>query len=114
MLATRIPLEVIRQILLVVSLPYKARRILKNVTFLSNFAGSMKGNLLGMAHANKLYNVGLNANGNQVTSKTILTLEIGERPLDVIAQGDNDVFPGTIWVVDNILKAITVLEPSDY
>jgi len=80
----------------------------------SNFAGSMKGNLLGMAHFNKLYNVGLNASGTQVTSKTVITLEVGQRPLDVTAQGDDDVFPGTIWTLDNILKTITVLEPSDY
>ncbi len=80
----------------------------------SNFAGSMKGNLLAAAHGNKLYRVGLNANGNQVTSKTVLMEGFGTVPLDVTAQGDNDIFPGTVWIADNQLKSIVVLEPSDY
>lgn len=80
----------------------------------SNFANSMKGNLLAAAFGKKLYRVELNGDGTQVTSKSILDNNIGTIPLDVTAQGDNDVFPGTIWVVDNNLKQITVLEPSDY
>jgi len=80
----------------------------------SNFAGSMKGDLLAAAHGNKLYRVGLNANGNQVTSKSVLMQGFGQVPLDVTAQGDNDIFPGTVWIADNQVKSIIVLEPSDY
>lgn len=80
----------------------------------SNFASSMKGNLIAAAFGKKLYRVVLNNNGTQVTSKSVLDNNVGTIPLDVTAQSDNDVFPGTIWVVDNISKSITVLEPNDY
>jgi hypothetical protein len=80
----------------------------------SNFANSMKGDLIAAAFGKKLYRVELNGDGTQVTSKSVLNNNVGVIPLDVTAQGDNDVFPGTIWVVDNNFKSITVLEPSDY
>ena len=80
----------------------------------SNFSNSMKGNLIAAAFGKKIFRVELNANGTQVTSKSILDNNVGTIPLDVTAQGDGDVFPGTIWVVDNNFKSITVLEPSDY
>lgn len=80
----------------------------------SNFANSMKGNLIAAAFGKLVYRVELNNSGTQVTSKSVLDNDVGTIPLDVTAQGDNDVFPGTIWVVDNIAKTITVLEPSDY
>ena len=80
----------------------------------SNFANSMKGNLIAAAFGKKLYRVVLNNNGTQVTSKSVLDNNVGAIPLDVTAQGDDDIFPGTIWVVDYSLKTITVLEPSDY
>ena len=36
------------------------------------------------------------------------------RPLDVVAQGDSEVFPGTIWVADIGNDNITGFEPGDY
>ncbi|MFK8075575.1 MAG: choice-of-anchor D domain-containing protein [Granulosicoccus sp.] len=80
----------------------------------SNFSGSMKGNLIAAAFGKKLYRVELANNGTVVQSKSLLKDGLGTVPLDVTAQGDTDIFPGTIWVVDNIAKTITVLEPSDY
>jgi len=80
----------------------------------SNFAGSMQGNLIAAAFNKTIYRVELNGNGTAVTSKSVLKNNLGKVPLDVTSQGDGDVFPGTIWVVDNIAKTISVLEPSDY
>lgn len=80
----------------------------------SNFANSMKGNLLAVSYGDLLHRVELNGTGDQVLSKSILQADLGGQALDVIAQGDNDVFPGTIWIVHNIFESITVLEPSDY
>lgn len=82
----------------------------------TNFAATMKGDLLAVNFStNKLWRFELNGNGTQVDSKeTLADLQGANAPLDVIAQGDGDLFPGTIWVVDVQLEDITVLEPSDY
>lgn len=80
----------------------------------SNFSGSMKGDLIAAAFTKSIYRVQLNGQGNKVTSKSVLKSGVGSVPLDVTTQGDGDIFPGTIWVVDNIAKNIYVLEPSDY
>jgi hypothetical protein len=37
---------------------------------------------------------------------------VGQVPLDVTAQGDGDVFPGTIWVGNFADGSITVFEPG--
>jgi len=80
----------------------------------SNFGGAMQGDLLAVAFDKSLYRVQLNGNGTVVTSKSELLTDNGQAPLDVTTQGDGEVFPGTIWIVDNIVKTITVLEPADY
>jgi len=80
----------------------------------SNFANSMKGDLIAAAYGRLVYRVELSANGAQVTSKSVIGDNIGAVPLDVTAQGDNDKFPGTIWVIDNNTGSITILEPSDF
>ena len=80
----------------------------------SNFVSSMKGNLIAAAFGKTIYRVELTNNGTQVQSKSEFMTDVGTVPLDVTAQGDDDIFPGTIWVVDNIAATITVLEPSDY
>ena len=74
----------------------------------------MKGDLLAIAFDKSLYRVEFNNQGDVVTSKSVLEDGIGQAPLDVTTQGDDDVFPGTIWIVDNIDKSIVVLEPADY
>lgn len=80
----------------------------------SNFAGSMKGNLIAAAFNKQILRVVLNGNGAAITSRSVIQSNVGSTPLDLTSQGDDDVFPGTIWIVDNIDKNIRVLEPSDY
>ena len=80
----------------------------------TNFAGSMQGDLIAAAFNKQIYRVELNGNGTAVTSKSVLKTGLGTTPLDLTTQGDGDVFPGTIWVADNIAKVIHILEPSDY
>ena len=80
----------------------------------TNFAGAMKGDLVAAAFGKQLFRVELNGNGSAITSKSVLQGDVGTTPLDLTAQGDDDVFPGTIWIVDNIDEEIRILEPSDY
>ncbi|ASJ76428.1 choice-of-anchor D domain-containing protein [Granulosicoccus antarcticus] len=80
----------------------------------SNFAGSMQGDLIAAAFNKVIYRVEFNGNGTAITSNSALLEDLGTTPLDLTAQGDADVFPGTIWVADNIAKVIHILEPSDY
>ena len=74
----------------------------------------MQGDLIAAAFNKSIYRVQLNGNGTPVTSKSVLKTNLGTTPLDLTTQGDGDVFPGTIWVADNIAKVIHILEPSDY
>ncbi len=80
----------------------------------SNFAGSMKGDLLVASFNKSIYRLELNDAGNKVTSKSQLVKNLGNVPLDLTVHGDNDAYPGTIWVADNLADTITVLEPSDF
>ena len=80
----------------------------------SNFANAMKGDLLVATFQNAIVRVQLSADGTKVISNSKLIQGAGQVPLDVVAQGDDDVFPGTIWYVDNIKPDITVLEPADF
>ncbi|MGQ7845462.1 choice-of-anchor D domain-containing protein [Granulosicoccus sp. 3-233] len=80
----------------------------------SNFGGAMKGDLIAAAFGKQIFRVQLNGNGTAITSKSLLLKGQGTTPLDLTTQGDGDVFPGTIWIVDNIDKKIRILEPSDY
>ncbi len=80
----------------------------------SNFAGSMQGDLIAAAFNKSIYRVQFNGNGTTVTSKSVLKADVGTVPLDVTSQGDADVFPGTIWVADNLAPVIHILEPADY
>ena len=80
----------------------------------SNFSGAMQGDLLAAAFNNKLYRVKLNESGNSVEFSNALFSNVGGTPLDVIAQGDNDIFPGTIWVTDFSSRTIVVFEPQDF
>ena len=66
----------------------------------SSFGGSMQGDLLAAFWGNDIVRVQLNAAGDQVLSNTTLFSNVGSQPLDVTAQSDTDVFPGTIWVAD--------------
>lgn len=80
----------------------------------SNFGGAMKNDLIAIAFNKTLFRVQLNNAGNVVTSKSVLKGGLGQSPLDITTQGDNDVFPGTIWVADLFGDQLLVLEPADY
>jgi len=80
----------------------------------SNFEGQMQGDLLAAGFDNKIYRIQLDAEGDDVTSKTSLFNSVGIVPLDVWAQGDDDIFPGTIWVVDIVSGDVIVFEPDDF
>jgi hypothetical protein len=89
----------------------------------SNFGGAMKGNLLTVDYAGSLWRIALNDAGTAVTNSIAssnkliqdpaLATNFGSVPLDVIAQGDTDPFPGTIWVaIFNTANAIEIFEPG--
>jgi len=80
----------------------------------SNFGSAMKGDLVTVGFDKTLRRFQLNGAGTQVTSKSILAEEFGRIPLGIVAQGDNDLFPGTIWIAHNVESMITVFEPADY
>ena len=80
----------------------------------SNFAGSMKGDLLTVTINKQLYRMQLNGNGDGVTSKSVLTGGLSQGSLGLTAQGDAGPFPGTIWVAAYYGDQINVLEPDDY
>jgi len=82
----------------------------------SNFSNSMKGNLLAVAFNGKLYRFKMNASGNAIApgGQTILASGIGSIPLDVVAQGDNEIFPGTMWVAMYGSNDIVIFEPNDF
>jgi len=79
----------------------------------SNFSGSMKGDLLAASFNQSVYRVQLNNNGNKVIGLDKFFTNLGT-PLDVTTQGDNDVFPGTVWVADYAQNDIHIFEPKDY
>ena len=82
----------------------------------SNFNNAMKGNLIAASFKGPLYRVQRNNSGgiNSTSSVTTLAENFGALPLDVIAQGDNDPFPGTIWVANLGSDNISVFEPQDF
>ena len=80
----------------------------------SNFSGSMKGDLLTASFDKAIWRIVLNDDGDKILSMSQLFKNAGTVPLDVIAQGDGDVFPGTIWVADFNANTVQVFEPEDY
>lgn len=80
----------------------------------SNFLGQMQGDLVVASFNKKITRLELTANGNGVKGKQTLLNGFGTAPLDITAQGDNDVFPGTMWIIDNLDTEISIMEPADY
>jgi len=77
------------------------------------FGGALQGNLLTAVFDNQIWRIGLNASGDAVTLVEPLFTNVGaNKPLDVIAQGDTDPFPGTIWTANyTSVGSIIVYEP---
>lgn len=83
----------------------------------TNFGGAMKGNLLAADYSNNvIYRLQLDGTGTGLLANDSLFSNVGVAPLDVTAQGDSDVFPGTIWVADIFGGGpnIRVFEPADF
>ncbi|NRB49879.1 MAG: hypothetical protein HRU41_19510 [Saprospiraceae bacterium] len=89
----------------------------------SNFGNALKGALLLAAFNGNIYQVFLNEDGTVATNcpsnpanncNDSFASGFGSNPLDVIAQGDDDAFGGTVWAVTYGADNITIFEPSDY
>jgi len=82
----------------------------------TNFGGSLKGDLLAASFNGNVYRVVLNDQGvvNNDSDVSVLGSGFGSVPLDISTQGDNDIFPGTIWVTAYGSDSIVVFEPTDY
>ncbi|QDA61300.1 malectin [Hymenobacter jejuensis] len=90
----------------------------------SNFNNALKGSLLACSYDGKIVKISFNAAGTDVTNTRNSTDKLnqdlpfasgfGSTPLDIIAQGDTDVFPGTVWAATYGANAITVFEPQDF
>jgi hypothetical protein len=78
----------------------------------SVFGGAMHGNLVTVSLDGTLNRIVLSPDGAEVTGRSVLASGFGPFPLDVIAEGDAEPFPGTIWVADNA-DGIHVFEPHD-
>ncbi|MDT0646275.1 malectin domain-containing carbohydrate-binding protein [Zunongwangia sp. F260] len=79
----------------------------------SNFDGVMQGNLLTASFNGDINRYTLSATGDAVESEEQTFQGFGSTPLDVIAQGDEDIFPGTVWSATYGANAITIFEPGD-
>ena len=80
----------------------------------TNFGGDMQGDLLAASFNGNVYRFQLNGAGSDITSQEALFSGFGSQPLDVTAQGDAEIFPGTVWAVTYGSQNITVFEPNDY
>lgn len=76
----------------------------------STFGGTLRGSLLAVGYTTEgvIFRAELNVSGDAVVNEEeVFADNVGDRPLDITAQGDEDIFPGTIWVAlygrDNIL-----------
>ncbi|MGB3681952.1 MAG: malectin domain-containing carbohydrate-binding protein [Rubrobacteraceae bacterium] len=79
----------------------------------SSFGGAMKGDLLAAGYDNTIYRLKLNDAGTGVVKKQPLFSTVGGTTLDVAAQDDADLFPGTVWVADIWANNIVAFEPKE-
>jgi hypothetical protein len=80
----------------------------------SNFGGQLKGAILSASFDNTIYRAQPDSTGAELVVDEPLFQNVGDSPLDVVAQGDEGPFPGTVWVADIGTGEITVFEPGDY
>ena len=80
----------------------------------SNFAGELQGDLILASFGGNLERIQLNATGDEATNVSTFASNFGSLPLDVVAQGDDEPFPGTIWAATYGSDNISIFEPADY
>ncbi|QNP51189.1 hypothetical protein H9L05_13935 [Hymenobacter qilianensis] len=90
----------------------------------SNFGGALQGSLLACSFDGNIVKIALTADGTDVTNPRNTTNKLnedlpfasgfGSTPLDIVAQGDNDVFPGSVWAITYGSNSITIFEPQDF
>ncbi len=79
----------------------------------STFGGQMQGDLLAVSFSNQVQRVRFGATGDQIELSEALFSSVGSLPLDITTQGDEDIFPGTIWVANyGSGGALTIFEPD--
>ena len=80
----------------------------------SNFDGELQGDLILASFGGNLERIQLNATGDEAINVSTFASNFGSLPLDVVAQGDDGPFPGTIWAATYGSNNISIFEPSDY
>jgi hypothetical protein len=70
------------------------------------------GALLAASFDQAVYALDLDATGSRVLEKRVLARELGFGPLDVVARGRDQSFPGTIWLSDHSGSRIWILDPQ--
>ena len=88
----------------------------------SNFDNALKGVLLGVHYSDKVLQFAPGPNGEVITNcpnppsfcNDIFADNFGNIPLDIVAQGDNDIFSGTVWVANYGSDDIALFEPADF
>jgi hypothetical protein len=88
----------------------------------SNFGGILKGCLLAAQYDGSIALIKLTADGTGVTNKkdpvtklnqeSLFASNFGATPLDLVAQGDNDIFPGSVWAITYGADQVTIFEPQ--
>lgn len=91
----------------------------------SNFSGSLKGVLFAACWDGEIARINLTSDGTAVTNTLVGTEKLYSdayfdsnlpvHPLYLLASGDNDPFPGTMWLASLVFGnpgLITVYEPS--
>ena len=79
----------------------------------TTFAGSMRGDLLTISLNGQLRRIKPDAAGDGALLVENLFSSVGSGSLDVTAQADDQIFPGTIWVACRTGNSIAIFEPVD-
>ena len=77
------------------------------------FGGEHTGDLLSASFNGAINKYKVDASGNLIEKDNAFLSGFGSQPLDVIARGDLDTFPGTIWSATYGANNITVFEPVE-
>ena len=75
------------------------------------FGGALRGDLLAASVDQRVYRIDLDPTGSRVLATTPL-FQVDGFPLDVVAQGADEVFAGTVWVADWATGDVLVYEPA--